>query len=391
MMMRANSRISRRIHLGMGVGLLLVCIITVSYDLLCANELPALRFLFYGLTSNLNIMSEIIITTTSSISGVEIEKYLGLVTTNLVIGTNVFSDFLASFSDFFGGMSGTYRNQLDLLYKRALDDLTNKANKKRADAILGVKIDFDEISGQGKSMFMVSITGTAVRFKNKVVDVDSRGISKEQLQLAIFKNNWKSKPVEEPVTQEEWDMILGNNLIEFGPSLYKRYLSAWQREGDRTTDNFPQFLLSIGYNDAVEIIYEEYAQRYSYADGLISKLNLFSPSHILELILNGNHTLAVRLLKFDKSRYALEDVVQMRKILTLYDNLPDNGKIESVKSGLLSSKMVDKYICSCGHISPIDIDFCPSCNLNKKGLLSWQAKEVEKFREKVEVLEQIIK
>lgn len=59
-------------------------------------------------------MSEIIITTTNSISGVEIEKYLGLVTTNLVIGTNVFSDFLASFSDFFGGMSGTYRNQLDL-------------------------------------------------------------------------------------------------------------------------------------------------------------------------------------------------------------------------------------------------------------------------------------
>ena len=38
-------------------------------------------------------MREIIITTTNSISGTEIEKYLGLVTTNLVIGTNVFSDF----------------------------------------------------------------------------------------------------------------------------------------------------------------------------------------------------------------------------------------------------------------------------------------------------------
>ena len=349
-------------------------------------------FFLYGLTSNLNIMSEIIITTTNSISGVEIEKYLGLVTTNLVIGTNVFSDFLASFTDFFGGMSGTYRNQLDLLYKRALDDLTNKANKKRADAILGVKIDFDEISGQGKSMFMVSITGTAVRFENDVVDIDSNRVSKEQLKLAIFKNNWNSKPIDEVVTQEEWDMIMENNLIEFGPSLYKRYLSAWQREGDRiTSERFPQFLLSIGYANAVEIIYEEYIQRYSYADDLISKLNLFSPRHILELILNGNHTLAVRLLKFDKNQYTLEDVVQMRKILTLYDNLPDNGKIENVKSGLLSSKMVDKYICSCGHISPIDIDFCPSCNLNKKGLLNWQAKEVEKFKEKVEVLEKIIK
>lgn len=337
-------------------------------------------------------MGEIIITTTNSISGVEIEKYLGLVTTNLVIGTNVFSDFMASFSDFFGGMSGTYRNQLDLLYKRALEDLTDKANKKRADAILGIKIDFDEISGQGKSMFMVSITGTAVRLLNKTANLESKNISRGQLKLELFKHSWNEKPSDVALTSEEWDMIIENNLVELGPSLYKRFLKAWQREDSHiTTERFPQFLSTIGYNNAVKIIYEEYENRYSVADPLIKSHNLFSPEHILDLIANGNHILAIRLLKFDKNEYSLNDVTLMREIVTAFDNLPDNGKIESVKSGLLSSKMVDKYICSCGCHNSNDIVYCESCRKNIKGLEAWQVAELDKFRNKVNVLERIIK
>ena len=81
----------------------------------------------------------------------------------------------------------------------------------------------------------------------------------------------------------------------------------------------------------------------------------------------------------------------MRNILTAFENIPDNGKIEDIKSGLFSSKMVEKYVCSCGHVNPVDTEFCSVCNLNKKGLLSWQVNEIERFREKVEVLEKIIK
>ena len=337
-------------------------------------------------------MREIIITTTNSISGTEIEKYLGLVTTNLVIGTNVFSDFIASFSDFFGGMSGTYRNQLDLLYNRALEDLTHKANKKMADAILGIKIDFDEISGQGKSMFMVSITGTAVRFVRDKSITEGKRITKEQLELQLFKNNWESKPTDGNISNEQWDMILENKLVELGQSLYKHYISAWQNESKNTTiTGFNQFISSIGYENAISVIYKEYTQRHRYADLLIKSHNLFSPRHTLDLILNGDYSHAIRLLKFDKHEYVSEDILIMRKILEALDNLPNKGSIENVKDGLFSSKVVEKFVCTCGYKNSIDQEFCSSCGCNIKGLAHSQVDIINKFKIKVETLEHLVK
>ena len=50
-------------------------------------------------------MKNFIITTTDTIEGATIVKYIELVSANIVIGANVFSDFAASFTDFFGGYS----------------------------------------------------------------------------------------------------------------------------------------------------------------------------------------------------------------------------------------------------------------------------------------------
>jgi uncharacterized protein YbjQ (UPF0145 family) len=339
-------------------------------------------------------MSEIIITTTNSISGVEIEKYLGLVTTNLVIGTNVFSDFLASFSDFFGGMSGTYRNQLDLLYKRALDDLTNKANKKRADAILGIKIDFDEISGQGKSMFMVSITGTAVRFKHNSVTAHKDCVTNDDLQVEIFLHRWSKRSIYDDLSTSDWDIIFNNNLFQLAPSLYQNYLLARNNNATEasvnTVEKFPQFLSTLSYEDAVNVIYNDYENNYQAANKLIDKFMLFSPYHVLKLIENNNINRAVELLKYSKNKYTGDDIKLMQEILQRLDELPDVWKVESVKSGMLSSKKVDKYVCQCGRHNPIDAVYC-DCGRNIKGLHYTQMNVIEAFKERVEVLEQIIK
>ena len=82
---------------------------------------------------------------------------------NVVIGTNVFSDLFASFTDFFGGRSGTYRDGLERIYNEAIKELKEKAIYLGANAIIGLSIDFDEIFGKDKSMFMVAATGTAVK------------------------------------------------------------------------------------------------------------------------------------------------------------------------------------------------------------------------------------
>lgn len=44
----------------------------------------------------------VIISTTETIEGMEIEKYYDLISTNVVLGTNILSDIGASFSDLLG-------------------------------------------------------------------------------------------------------------------------------------------------------------------------------------------------------------------------------------------------------------------------------------------------
>lgn len=108
-------------------------------------------------------MEDLIITTINSVEGYKIEEYIGVVNANFVAGTDFITDFIASVSDFWGGNSGAYKSELDKLYENVMRAITAKAKNKGADAIVGYNIDFDEISGKGKSMFMISVSGTAVR------------------------------------------------------------------------------------------------------------------------------------------------------------------------------------------------------------------------------------
>ncbi len=156
-------------------------------------------------------MDEFIITTTNSVENYVIDQYLGVVTSNLVIGTNFFSDFVASLSDFFGGMSGTYRKQMDTLYERARDQITVEAKQRGANAILGYRIDFDEISGQGKSMFMISVSGTAVKLSNKPQAV------KKSYRYDIYQKLYNLKQFMDAgvITEEQYNTEKDNLLLSY--------------------------------------------------------------------------------------------------------------------------------------------------------------------------------
>src|SRR3954468_24915147 len=103
------------------------------------------------------------VTTTSNIEGWRVEAHLGVVASHVVAGTGIGSDFLAGFSDLFGGRSGAYQNQLASLYAEAIDQLHRKAQRLGGNWIVGLHVDIDEVSGKGMQMFMVTAMGTAVR------------------------------------------------------------------------------------------------------------------------------------------------------------------------------------------------------------------------------------
>lgn len=111
-----------------------------------------------------------IVTTTNNIEGYTVKRYLGVVNANVVIGTNLFSDIAASLTDVLGGRSGSYKSKLNTIYDEVMKELTEKAKSYHADAIVGLHVDFDEVSGGGKSMFMVSASGTAITLEKNTED-----------------------------------------------------------------------------------------------------------------------------------------------------------------------------------------------------------------------------
>lgn len=107
----------------------------------------------------------IVLSTTNEIAGWTIISHLDIVSANIVSGTNIFKDISASFSDAFGGRSKSYQNEIEKIDKEVIKLLKSRASDIGADGIIGMRIDHDDISGGGKSMFMVTVSGTAVRAK----------------------------------------------------------------------------------------------------------------------------------------------------------------------------------------------------------------------------------
>ncbi len=108
-------------------------------------------------------MSGIIVTTTPTIEGKAIAEYRGIVTGEAILGTNIFRDLFAGIRDLVGGRSASYEQVLKEARETALGELEERARAMGANAVVGVDIDYENIStGSSGSMLMVSVSGTAV-------------------------------------------------------------------------------------------------------------------------------------------------------------------------------------------------------------------------------------
>ena len=103
-----------------------------------------------------------LMTTTPSVEGKQIVRYLGVVTGETIIGANVFRDFLAGVRDFFGGRSASYEAVLREAKDTALEEMARQAEALGANAVVGIDLDYATVGGSG-SMLMVTCSGTAVR------------------------------------------------------------------------------------------------------------------------------------------------------------------------------------------------------------------------------------
>ncbi|AMA73042.1 MULTISPECIES: YbjQ family protein [Aneurinibacillus] len=103
-----------------------------------------------------------IITTTPTIQGREIQEYLGVISGEAIMGSNVVRDFLAGITDIIGGRSGAYESKLAEGREIALKEMADKARAMGADAVVGVDLDFETLRD---GMMMCIATGTAVKVR----------------------------------------------------------------------------------------------------------------------------------------------------------------------------------------------------------------------------------
>ncbi|WP_316819495.1 heavy metal-binding domain-containing protein [Pedobacter gandavensis] len=102
-----------------------------------------------------------LVTTTNSIEGRKVIKYIGLVSGETIIGANIFKDLFASIRDVVGGRSGSYEQVLREAKDTAINEMQQYAAALGANAIIGVDLDYETV-GSGGSMLLVAATGTAV-------------------------------------------------------------------------------------------------------------------------------------------------------------------------------------------------------------------------------------
>lgn len=325
---------------------------------------------------------DILVTTTSTIDGVAIKTYIKPISAHVVAGTNLFSDFAASFSDVFGGRSKSYQRQLTSIYDEAINTLKRAAVDVGANCILGLRVDLDEISGKGKSMFMVTATGTAVIIDNAIaknaieektgaISIDRMSILRKRKELVDLALNKRLL-----LNEEIWDFISENAVEEIAREVievsYKNYIE-YPENRDSLHNNLCRYLQVIPEDTRAALLYEvlvdvNMANFWTRTIMMINELAIYDPTQ-LEVLLSSSD-LAVRhnalqVVVVDKTYFNTEDIPMYERLIKLIE---DNVKTtcEFTMQKKLLSKEKEIWICRpCGAKNSMENNRCEICFLDR--------------------------
>ncbi|MCF8372737.1 MAG: YbjQ family protein [Bacteroidales bacterium] len=355
------------------------------------------------------------VTTTSGFDGVDIEEYLEPITAHVVIGMNFFKDFLSGFSDFFGGKSRTYQNTLSSINDEVINELRKKAYSIGGNCILGLKIDNDEVSAQGKSMMMVTALGTAAKANFTKKSMTSPDVIKaDRISNELF-NYYKQKKrylIESEkesliINDELWDFVKSNRVSELAMYLLDGYLEfvescqEYQKEDlNKFSNHLSEYFLIIDTDIAINCLYDRLLEEeISLRKKIIEKiyeLQLIDFDRIIGFLKGQDFHIqksGLQLLKAEKLSYEKSDIQQIENIINLVSSTFNERGEKSTKKKALSSKEKEIWICECGKENDIDKKYCSAC---QKDIYGFSEKEVspieitEKLIDELEILKATI-
>jgi len=108
-------------------------------------------------------------------------KYLGPVVVPSVGAGDIIKDWLAGFTDMFGGKSHSYQKVFAKFINQGVREMSEQARQYGANAIVNFRIETTNLS-KGKSVISVVLYGTAVvveRIETQEDSSDGEGVSRQ--------------------------------------------------------------------------------------------------------------------------------------------------------------------------------------------------------------------
>jgi|TARA_R110002012_G_C11665368_1_gene612598 uncharacterized protein YbjQ (UPF0145 family) len=326
----------------------------------------------------MNNYMDVLITTSSTLDGAKIKQYFGIVSAHVVAGTNVFSDIAAGLSDFFGGRTATYADQISRIKAQALTDLKYEAIELGANAVISVTIDVDEVSGGGKSMFMITAYGTAVtldkvhieNLEDTKTDLVTGNVLADAIEKRILVEQHKSAPLE--MTNDEWCRLLELKVPEMGDFIEWEMVNSGLKE-----ERLFAYVASIDFDDSIALGYKLFEKASKEGElrtiqKVINKIVLVDYHRSISLLKSKSNSLAHKKAMLNtiikpKRLYSRDDINILNELIDTVEASFPTIAIFKKKKGLLG-KEKELWECICNQKeNDADDSFCKSCGRDKRG------------------------
>ena len=106
-----------------------------------------------------------ILTSSNTLETKEIIDYRGLVTGESLIGSNIYKDLFSGVRDVVAGRTSQYEVELQKARDEAIKIMEEKAESLGANAIIGLKISYDNLGGTMGNTILVTAYGTAIKYE----------------------------------------------------------------------------------------------------------------------------------------------------------------------------------------------------------------------------------
>lgn len=106
-----------------------------------------------------------IITSANTLDNKKIIDYKGLVTGESLIGSNIYKDLFSGVRDVVGGRTSKYEEEIQKARDIALSSMEEKARHLGANAIIGLRISYDNLGGTMGNTILITAYGTAINYK----------------------------------------------------------------------------------------------------------------------------------------------------------------------------------------------------------------------------------